>query len=363
MKFQCLRCLWGGLIFLFSCSTNTAPTNPVDQVARADSSESQVIPGQMYRSKENTTTGTIYITVDENLMPIIEAEIDNFETLYPRAKIHATYLPGEEAIQRMLIADTIRMAIATRHLSKEETDVLRQQNNSPKYAAIAYEGIALVVHPDNPIRKLEYEQLIGILNGSISSWKQIDPTSSLDQISLVFDHAQSSTLAFLQDSILKDQPMTRTSVYAQSNTPEVLNYVATNPGAIGFGGWAWISDVDDNEGQDLKSGVKLLWLGKGEDTTQCAFDQAYFGPYQSYLLQKCYPLTRTMTTVMRESFIGLGTGFVAHLDGQEGQRLIHKSGLASVHPIARRVKFPRAANSQQIREKYWEKESNPVSKE
>lgn len=362
MNVLSVRFLLGGLLFLFSCATNTTPTNPSDQLVLSDSNAVGPIPGQMNRPKENTTTGTIHITVDENLMPIIEAEIDNFETLYPRATVHATYLPGEEAIYRMLNSDSIRMAISTRHLSKEESAVLKRRNISAKYAGIAYEGIALVVHKDNPIKKLTFSQLVSILTGETVSWNQISSEGPDTPINLVFDHAQSSTVKFLQDSILEGKTMTRDRVYAQNNTPEVLTYVSDNPGAIGFGGWAWISDVDAREGKKLKSGVKILWLGKKDDSAECAFEQSYFGPYQSYLLQRCYPLTRTVTTVMRESFIGLGTGFVAHLDGPEGQRLIHKSGLATAHLIPRKVKLPPSANSKKIKEKYWEEEEHKQSK-
>ncbi|MEM7367346.1 MAG: substrate-binding domain-containing protein [Bacteroidota bacterium] len=362
MKFKSVRILLGGLFFLFSCATNTTPTSPNDQLVLSDSIPNGPIPGQMNRPKENTTTGTIHITVDENLMPIIEAEIDNFETLYPRATVHARYLPGEEAIAQMLNNDSIRMAISTRHLSREETAILKRRNISAKYAGIAYEGIALVVHKDNPLQKLTYEQLIGVLSGKISTWEQIVQEGLEGPINLVFDHAKSSTVRFLQDSILGDQKMTRDRVYAQRNTPEVLSYVAENPTAIGFGGWAWISDVDDREGRQLKSGVNIVWLEKKEETPLCAFDQSYFGPYQSYLLQRCYPLTRTVTTVMRESLIGLGTGFVAHLDGPQGQRLIHKSGLATAHMIPRKVKLPPSENSRKIKEKYWKEDEKSSSK-
>ncbi|MEM7655204.1 MAG: substrate-binding domain-containing protein [Bacteroidota bacterium] len=302
------------------------------------------------KNREGSTYGTAIILVDDNLRPIIEAEISTFEALFPEVNIRAHYVPGEQAIKQMLAQDSIRMAISTRRMSKEEETHLQARNISPKYAGIANTGIAIVIHPDNPFKQLSMEQLEGILTGELTNWGQLQGGNQSGDIALVFDHPQSSTLKFLTDSILTDKALTKQGIFAQQNTPEMIQYVATNPNAIGFGGWNWISDVDEPMTDSLRKSVKLVWLGRDSTQQLCLDESPYVGPYQSFLLQRCYPLTQTVTTVLRESNYGPATGFVSHLDGPQGQRVIHKGGLATVHGIDREIRLPAKEGAQSIRE-------------
>ena len=77
------------------------------------------------------------------------------------------------------------------------------------------------------------------------SWRDLNPNSSLGNISLVFDHAQSSTISYIKDSLLQGKGFPTTNVYAQTSTPDVFDYLAQHPEAIGVTGIGWISDMDD----------------------------------------------------------------------------------------------------------------------
>ncbi|GAB4403273.1 MAG: substrate-binding domain-containing protein [Bacteroidia bacterium] len=301
------------------------------------------------RGTENNSTGSIYIVVDQTLRPVIEAEINTFEAIYPDARITALYMPGEEAIQALLASDSIRMAIATRRLRADEEAMLGAQDVRPKYAPIGKDGIVLVTHPDNPTRTLTLAQLRDILTGRVQRWDQLEGSSKQGNIVLVFDHARSSTMQFLQDSFLTGEPLRREGVYAQQSTPDMMRYVADHPQALGVGGFAWVSDRDDPLAQELLAGVRIVGVERPDSAHACAYDERFFGPYQSYLYQRCYPFTRTMNTILRETFFGLGTGFVAYLDGPQGQRIIHKTGLTAIHGIPRVVRLPAKPGATPIR--------------
>lgn len=311
---------------------------------------------------ETATSGEIYIAVEESLAPVIKAEVENFQAVHEGAVIHTLIMPGEEAIRAMLISDSIRLVVSSRMLDRDEENLLRAKTIPPDYATIFKDGIVLVNHPENPARQLTFGQLTGILNGTITKWKDINPDAvSLGDISLVFDHARSGTIAFLKDSIMADKTFAPARRYAMENTSSVFNYVSENRSSIGVVGFSWISDQDDPEVREVLRKVKVLFLERSEKDSTCAYDQQFFGPYQSFLDQECYPLTRKIYTISRESGIGLGTGFVAYLDGPQGQRIIHKAGLASIHTIPRRVKFPDANqnNTNPVRQKPTETIENP----
>ncbi|MEO0469205.1 MAG: substrate-binding domain-containing protein [Bacteroidota bacterium] len=328
-----------GVLWISGCSTaEPADKNPTaSNKPTQDNPAPPQDPGDAPSLKEDATTGEIYITVDETLKPLIEAQIDNFEALYPEATIHAIYLPGEQAIRQMLSTDTIRLAVSPRRLTKDEEKILLARQNPPRYANIFRDGIALMVNEENPVRQLTREQLVGIMSGELTKWSQINPEAEGDII-VVFDHAESSVLNFVVDSLLGDKPLLQKR-YAQSPSPAVFDYVKTRKDALGVVGMAWIADRDDSTMRRMRDGLALLKLETRADTI-CQKGQQFIGPYQSYLYTNCYPLTRTINTISRESIFGLGRGFIAEVDHDRGQRIVHKFGLATVHTIPRRVKLP-----------------------
>jgi phosphate transport system substrate-binding protein len=52
-----------------------------------------------------------------------------------------------------------------------------------------------------------------------------------------------------------------------------------------------------------------------------------YKPYQAYIYQGVYPLTRDVYAVNAEPRNGLATGFTAFLASDRGQRIILKSGI------------------------------------
>ncbi len=285
---------------------------------------------------ESATTGEIYITVDENFRPIIDSEINVFQSLYPKAKIHPVYLPGEEAIKRMINSDSFRLALVTRNLNKEEEAFIKTQNTSNRPMPIAIDAVALIAHKDNKDSVLTTEQYRGILTGKITQWKQINPASALGDIMLVYDDKRSGTVTFIKDSILKGEKLYE-KAFTANGSPEVLEYVAKTPNAIGILGVNWVSDSDDKQATGFLKNVKIVGL---ESTPDCKWTSKYIKPYQGLIKANCYPISRYLYSLNREPGFRLGTGFVSFLcNGENGQRVILKSGLVPYYAVTRNIRI------------------------
>jgi len=50
-------------------------------------------------------------------------------------------------------------------------------------------------------------------------------------------------------------------------------------------------------------------------------------PYQAYIADKSYPFIREVYMISRETFTGLGSGFISFVASDPGQRIILKSKL------------------------------------
>lgn len=68
---------------------------------------------------DTLTSGTITIAVDETFRPIAEEELQVFHALTPDATVHPVYCSEVKAM-KLLLADSVRLAITTRQLTRQE---------------------------------------------------------------------------------------------------------------------------------------------------------------------------------------------------------------------------------------------------
>ncbi|MCX6271018.1 MAG: substrate-binding domain-containing protein [Bacteroidetes bacterium] len=272
--------------------------------------------------EETPTRGNIKIGADESFQLLVDTEISTFESLYKYAHIKPLYKPEAEVIADLL-NDSVRMVVVTRTLTQQENDYLMTKQVIARSTKIAHDGVAFILNGNNPDTNLRYDQVQGIIQGTITNWKQINPKSSLGEIVTVFDNTKSGNFRFLQELFLKGKTVPKT-LFAVKNNPEVLQYVQTKANAIGVIGVNWISDKNDTLSQKFLKGVKVAAIGRPGDT-QGSGD--FFKPYQAYIADVSYPFIRDVFAIKRESFTGLGSGFYNFLAGDVGQRIILKSRL------------------------------------
>jgi phosphate transport system substrate-binding protein len=297
MKINTLLTYMLGLVLLNSCSNGSKP-------------------------QDTATRGTITVAVDESLKPIIEAQKDVFESIYPEAKLNMIYTNEADALY-LLANDSARIAIVTRELYPEEQAPLNQLRIRPRYTDIAYDAIAIIANNENPHMLFTKDQLAKVLSGEIKTWKQLNDKLQDEPINVVFDSPKSGAIRLLQDTLLNGEKV-GTNCFALHGNPEVIQYVKENKNALGLIGVAWISDRDDTTSVKFTQEVKVLEMVPADPSTA---EEAYMGPYQAFIALKQYPLWRKVMVVSREGRIGLGTGFASFIASDKGQRIVLKSGL------------------------------------
>ena len=188
------------------------------------------------KSKEEPTdtysSGVIAIAADESFEPIVQEEIDVFESLYPLAGIVPRYTTEVEAVN-LLLKDSVRLAIATRTLTEEEMNSFHSRKFYPREIKLATDALALIVNRANPDSLLSVRDFRRILTGEAKNWTQVNPRSSLKDIQVVFDNKNSSTVRFALDSVCGGKPLATENVKALKTNQQVIDFVAKNPAAIG----------------------------------------------------------------------------------------------------------------------------------
>ena len=107
-----------------------------------------------------------------------------------------------------------------------------------KETVLAYDGIAIIVHPDNPVSDLSIEQIAQLYTGEITNWKDVGGNDA--QVVLIGREAASGT----RDGF---EPITGTKDKCQyrqelTSTGDVITAVSQNPDAIGYASLASIKD-------------------------------------------------------------------------------------------------------------------------
>ena len=108
-----------------------------------------------------------------------------------------------------------------------------------KETVLAYDGIAVIVSPENPVNDLTLEQIAGIYTGKITNWSEVGGNDS--QIVLIGREAGSGTRGGFEEIVgVVDACQYRQEL---SSTGDVITTVAQNPDAIGYASLAAVKDT------------------------------------------------------------------------------------------------------------------------
>jgi phosphate transport system substrate-binding protein len=271
--------------------------------------------------KNTPISGTTTIAVDETFRPVIEAEIDLFKGIYGYSEIKAKYLPANGTFEKLL-NDSVQLIVASRRLKTDEIATINKRKLFPKELKIATDAIALIVHPSCKDSLLSLKQIRDILSGKISKWNQLNPASPAVSIKVLFDNERSGIVKYMADSICHGNFSTA-NVSALEYNRDVIEYTASHPGVLGFIGASWIGNRNDSLHLSFHKKIKVVAVSEAYVPT---YENSY-KPYQAYMLDNMYPLTRSIYMINTEPRNGLSTGFVSFVASDKGQRIILKSGI------------------------------------
>jgi phosphate transport system substrate-binding protein len=266
---------------------------------------------------ETPTRGKIKMSIDESFQLLYDTQLYTFESLYVNAKITPLYKPEVDVLAD-LMNDSVRTVVLTRDLTKAEKDYLFSQKFVARTTKVAHDALALIVNRANPDTLLLDIQFADIFRGKISNWKQINPKSPDLPINVVFDNNKSGNVRYFREKFALTEKFPA-NCFAVNNNAEVIKYVKDNRSALGIVSVNWISDTQDSVSEKFLKDVRVVEVGTDPKN--------YCKPYQGYIAEGSYPFIRDVYMISRETFSGLGTGFASFVAGDQGQRIVLKSGL------------------------------------
>ena len=125
------------------------------------------------------------------------------------------------------------IGLSSRDLKDEE------KANGLEGRVLAYDGIAIIVNPNNSVSDLDVETIAKVYTGEITNWKDVGGSDA--EIVLIGREAGSGT----RDGFESITDTADKCKYRQelTSTGDVITTVASNPGAIGYASLASVKDT------------------------------------------------------------------------------------------------------------------------
>lgn len=173
----------------------------------------------------------------DTVLPIAQQTAEQFMKQHPDGRVTVTG-GGTGVGISALMDNTTDIAMASRPIKFSEKMKIKEAGEEVEEVIVAYDALAVVVHPSNPVKQLTRKQLEDIFRGKITNWKQV---GGEDQKIVVYSRETSSgTYEFFKESVLKNKNYMAGSL-SMPATGAIIQSVSQTKGAIGYVGLAYVS--------------------------------------------------------------------------------------------------------------------------
>lgn len=250
----------------------------------------------------------------DTVLPVSQEAAEMYMSLHPDSRVTVT--GGGSGVGISALMDgTTDIAMSSRSIKFNERVKLKNSGKQLKEAVVAYDALAVIVHPSNPVTHLTRQQLEAIFRGKVTNWNQVkDPYTGKrgpDLKIVVYSRETSSgTYEFFKTSVLREKNY-MAGVLSMPATGAVIQSVSQTRGAIGYVGMAYVND--------RVRAVKVSYDGKH-----------FVYPTMETGRRHIYPIIRELYYYYTADRAKVVEPFLRFLLSGEGQRLVMRSGYVPV---------------------------------
>ena len=244
----------------------------------------------------------------DTLLPLAQKAAENYSEKNPSA--HVTVTGGGSGVGLSSLREgTTDIAMASRRIKFDERVRMQQAGRPVEELTVAFDALAVIVHPSNPVSRLTREQLEGIFRGKITNWKQV---GGEDRKIVVYSRETSSgTYEFFKESVLKHRNY-MPAVLSMPAMGAIIQSVSQTPGAIGYVGLAYLNP-------EVKA-LAVSYDGGG----------SYVAPTFDNARSKSYPIVRPLYFYYTKSNEAAVRPLVDYLTSDEGQAMVASIGFIPI---------------------------------
>jgi len=168
--------------------------------------------------------------------PIAKAFAEYYMATHPNVKISVSE-SGSGNGAKGLINSVCDVATLSRFMKDTEFKAAVEKNVLPVAHVVAVDGLAVVVHPGNPVAGLTVAQVRDIYMGKIANWKDVGGPHT--PIVVVSRDTNSGTYETFETLVMNREKMAGSVEYVGSNG-QARQRVQSTPAAIGYVGLGFV---------------------------------------------------------------------------------------------------------------------------
>lgn len=246
----------------------------------------------------------------DTVLPVSQEGAEVYMKQNPQARVTVTG-GGSGVGLSALIDGTTDIAMASRSVKFNERVKISNSGKQLREAVVAYDALAVIVNPNNPISHLTREQLEAIFRGKVTNWNQVKDYYTgkygPDLKIIVYSRETSSgTYEFFKTSVLHEKNY-MAGVLSMPATGAVIQSVSQTRGAIGYVGMAYVN-------KNVKA-IKVSYDGKH-----------FVYPNMDTGRRHIYPIIRELYYYYTADKAKVVEPFINFLLSPKGQNIVMKSG-------------------------------------
>lgn len=216
-----------------------------------------------------------------------------------------------------LFDGTADIGASSRPINERELDSAKVLHINLEEVVIGYDGVAIIVHPTNPVAQMTMNDLARLFLGKVKNWREVGGPDLA--VRLISRPSYSGTHTFFRDKVLRrgnskgSEDFAPSTEYVEDNVA-IINAVAGDPRAISFVGLGW-----------AKSPVRVVAL-KADASREAII------PAPETVRQGKYPLYRPLLFYVPRQASPSTREFVSFVLSADGARLVNIEGFVANDP-------------------------------
>ena len=207
-----------------------------------------------------------------------------------------------------LIEGSTDIAMASRRMKFDERN--RFRDTKLHEVIVAYDALAVVIHPRNSVSRLTRQQLEDIFTGKITNWKEL---GGRDMRIVAYSRETSSgTYEFFKEQVLNKKNF-MSNILSMPATGAIIQSISQTEGAIGYVGLAYLNDR-----------VQAVSVSYDDGKT-------FVAPSVANAKNETYPIVRPLYFYYTDKSSRPSKGFIDFILSAAGQKIVESEGYVRIN--------------------------------
>lgn len=173
----------------------------------------------------------------DTVLPLTQKWAETFMHEHPNTSVTVTGGGSGVGISAIM-EGTTDIAMSSRRIKFGEKMKLKQNSTEVNEVIVAYDALAVIVNPSNPVNNLTREELEAIFRGKITNWEEVGGPDA--KIIVYSRETSSGTYEFFKESVLENKNYTN-NILSMPATGAIIQSIRQTKGAIGYVGMAYLN--------------------------------------------------------------------------------------------------------------------------